>query len=169
MVKLLGAIFIIGGCSGIGFSMCQSHKRAERELAELMKALQWMCWELDYRLPPLEELCRGAGEICSGNVSAVLKNLATELQRQIKPDAAACLHAALLRVPRLSPPAAENINALGATLGRFDLQGQLAGLEATTALCRRDLDELRRDRHLRLRNYRTLGLCTGVALVILFI
>lgn len=58
---------------------------------------------------------------------------------------------------------------LGATLGRFDVDGQIRGLEAVRELCRRELDELSRDRDTKLRSYQTLGLCAGAALAILFV
>jgi hypothetical protein len=54
-------------------------------------------------------------------------------------------------------------------MGRFDLEGQLNGLEAVRTRCRDWLDELISGREVRLRNYQTLGLCAGAALVILFI
>jgi hypothetical protein len=54
-------------------------------------------------------------------------------------------------------------------MGKFDIDGQINGLEAVRSLCRRMLDELTSGREVRLRNYQTLGLCAGAALVILFI
>ena len=58
---------------------------------------------------------------------------------------------------------------LGASLGRFDLQGQLQGIESVRAQCRKDLAELEDNRDQRLRSYQTLGLCAGCALAILFL
>ena len=68
------------------------------------------------------------------------------------------------------PEAAKrNLLLLGKTLGRFDLTGQLSGIESVIQLCRRDLDGLLSNQDVRLRSYRTLGICAGIALVILFI
>ena len=58
---------------------------------------------------------------------------------------------------------------LGRTLGRFDLDGQLIGLENARRDCRRAVDALSENRDNRLRCYQTLGLCAGAALAILFI
>ena len=58
---------------------------------------------------------------------------------------------------------------LGKSIGRFDMDGQIKGLEAVRQDCRRRLDELSKDRDTRLRSYQTLGLCAGAALAILFI
>ena len=42
-------------------------------------------------------------------------------------------------------------------------------MEAVLQLCKRELDGLYLNRDARLRSYTTLGLCGGIALVILFI
>ncbi len=168
MMKLLGAALIIAGCGGVGMAMCQNHRRMESALEQLIRCLEWMSWELNERMLPLGELCRGAAATSSGCVKKVFDCLAAELDAQIIPDASACL-AATLSTIKVPGPVAECLNLLGTSFGRFDLQGQLAGLEATAALCRRDLDQLRQNRDMRLRNYQTLGLCAGVVLAILFL
>ena len=61
------------------------------------------------------------------------------------------------------------LRQLGKTLGRFDLEGQLQGLQAVCAACLEARDSLQKDRDTRLRSYRTLGLCAGAALAILFL
>ena len=58
---------------------------------------------------------------------------------------------------------------LGRCLGRFDLEGQLEGLEAVRRQCSHDLKELEALGPDRLKNYRTLAVCAGVALAILFL
>ena len=77
--------------------------------------------------------------------------------------------AALAKTPKLPHRLRKNLADLGTSLGRFDLPGQLKGLEAARISCRRDLEELSRDRDVRLRSYQTLGLCAGCALAILFL
>ena len=169
MMKLLGAVLIIVGCGGVGFAMCQNHRHIERAMEQLIKSLDWMVLELNFRMPPLSDLCRGAAQVSKGCVSRVMENLSVELERQLTPNAAACMAAALASESKVPPLVEEHLRNLGMTLGQFDLHGQIAELEATAALCRRDVEALRGNRELRLRNYQTLGICAGVALVILFL
>ena len=58
---------------------------------------------------------------------------------------------------------------LGRSLDRFDLAGQLKGIAATRSACRREVGALLENRDLRLRSYKTLGLCAGAALAVLLI
>ena len=168
-VKLVGAALIIAACGTVGFSMAAAHRREEAALRQLIRALDYMGCELQYRLTPLPELCRNAAAESAGSVSQVLLHLAAELEGQIAPDAASCMNAALGKTSRLPKMATKNFRLLGSSLGRFDLQGQLSGLEQTRQQCRRELEELTRNRDVRLRSYQTLGLCAGSALAILFL
>ena len=61
----------------------------------------------------------------------------------------------------------ESLQNLGNSLGRFDLSGQLKGLEGVRQECRGKLTRLMGNQEVRLRSYQTLGLCAGAALVIL--
>lgn len=168
-IKLIGAVLIIAGCGGVGFSMAAAHRREENALRQLAAALDYMGCELQYHLLPLPELCRQVAGTCTGPVRQVMDTLAEELESQIAPDAAACMTAALAKTPKLTHRLRKNLAELGVSLGRFDLPGQLKGLEAARVSCRRDLEELTKDRDVRLRSYQTLGLCAGCALAILFL
>ena len=167
-VKLIGAILIIAGCGSVGFSMAMSHRREENALRQLIRALDYMGCELQYHLTPLPDLCRSAAGESGGTISQVLLKLASELDAQIAPDASVCMNAAIGAVPKLPHKAGRILQTLGGTLGRFDLQGQLSGLDEARIQCRRELDGLTENRDVRLRSYQTLGLCAGSALAILF-
>ena len=166
--KWIGAILVIAGCGGFGFSMAASHKREEKQLRQLIGILQYMECELQYRLTPLPELCRQTGKEASGMLRDVFLNLARELDWQVSPDACICMTAALKRSRDIPSRLRKLLLQLGHSLGRFDLSGQLRGLQAVQAACEEELKKLGKDRDSRLRSYQTLGLCAGAALAILF-
>lgn len=167
--KWLGAILIIAGCGGTGASMIAYHKRDEHFLKYLIHVLQYMECELQYRLTPLPELCRtSAGEV-KGALSTVLLNLAREMDWQIIPDVDGCMASAMRKSNDLSPKMRIYLHKLGQAIGRFDLPGQLAELQALKAACESDLKQMQENSAIRHRNYQTLWLCAGAALVILFL
>ena len=167
--KWIGAILVITGCGGMGFAMAAAYKREEWMLRCLINALEYMTCELQFRMTPLPALCRQAGRECRGAVGKVLTDLAEELECQISPDADSCMYAALSRTENLPRETREALRMLGTSLGRFDLQGQLRGLELVRSHCRGILESLSRDRDKRVRSYQTLGVCAGAALAILFV
>lgn len=167
--KLIGAILVICGCGGLGFSIAMSFKREEAALRQLIGALDFMECELQYHLTPLPELCRQAGRENRGAVHQVLSALARELECQISPDVHSCMHAALVCCPEVPKRVRKAFEIMGTSLGRFDMEGQVKGLESVRAFCRRELEGMSANRDSRLRSYQTLGICAGAALAILFV
>lgn len=167
--KWIGAALVILSCGGFGFSLCAAQKQEEWTLRQLAAALDYMQCELQYRLTPLPELCRQAGQHGKGIIRQVFVKLAEELECQLTYDVATCMHTVLQTLEQLQPKTRSYLQLLGESMGRFDLDGQMKGLEAVRQQCREDIHNLTVDKSVRLRSYQTLGLCAGAALVILFI
>ena len=165
-IKWIGAVAVFVGCGGFGFRMAAIHRRQEKELRDLVAALDILFNELRYRLSPLPELCSQVAASLPGKVGKAFGLLRDELERQIASDASYCVNAAVCRSD-LSPVVGNLFLDLGRTLGRFDLEGQLQGIEAVRQEASAALDKLVRDKDARLRSYQTLGLCAGAALAIL--
>ena len=168
-IKILGAVMILMGCGGYGFSLSASHRHEERVLRQLLMALDYMQCELQYHMTPLPDLCAQVGHDSKNQVGKLFAALALELERNITPDVGSCMDAALLCVPDLPKRVIDAFRLLGASLGRFDAQGQIQGMESVRSFCRSELEEMAVNRDSRLRSYQTLGLCAGAALAILFV
>lgn len=168
-IKWIGAILIIAGCGKFGFSLAASHRAEEKALRELIAALDYMQCELQYRLTPLPELCRQAAQQQPNAVGHVLLMLAQELECSLRADVQSCLVSALQSGGPLPDRVKNGFEALGTSLGRFDMEGQIQGLESVRSFCRQELESLSENRENRLRSYQTLGLCAGAALAILFV
>ena len=102
-------------------------------------------------------------------IQEIFFSLATELESQIAPDPERCMASVLGRSKDLEEVVSEALMELGSNLGKFDLEGQLLGLNQTKAFCKDRLNELTQNKTQRLRSYQTLGLCAGAAIVILFV
>lgn len=166
MIRIVGACCIVTGCGGFGFAMAAAHRREEAELVRLISALEYMSCELSYRMTPLAALCRGAAS--EGMVGDFFRRLASELERGDAPDVQVCVRAVLdrLEAPR---ELERQLQQLGDTLGRFDLPGQLRGLEGAIRSAEDALRRIRDGADGRRRSWQTLGLCAGAALAILFV
>ena len=100
-LRFFGAVLIVFGCGGFGAMLARNDRLAEQSLRSLCAGLDLMSSELQYRLTPLPDLCRMAGEELGGGVGAVFSALAMALEDQISPDVNACMHAALAKNPNL--------------------------------------------------------------------
>jgi len=168
-IKWIGAIFIIGGCGCCGFSAAAAGKRETRILQELLNAVRFMGCELQYKLETLPVICKGAANMSSGVVKEVFVNLSRELEWQLEPDAPSCMAEAIEKSHSMPGRVRRLFLQLGASLGRFDLPGQITQLEHLCNSCEEELRICTLGQETRLRSYRTLGLCAGTALAILLL
>ena len=168
-LRWMGAALIVLGCGGVGALMALRDKREYDGILQLIQALDFMACELSYRMTPLPELCHRTADRTQGSVSGVFSKLADELERQIAPDAACCMRAALAKCLDVPPKTEPFLAQLGLMLGQFDLQGQLQGLQGLKESCELARKGMELNRPQRLRSYQTLGLCAGAAIAILFI
>ena len=168
-VKLAGALLIFLGCAGYGFYLAEGHLRESKTLQQLSECIQFMQRDLRYRLTPLPDLCRKTALEAKGILRIIFNDLAEELDRQVSPSPKTCMYAVLSRYPKIPPISASCLQELGTSLGRFDLFGQLEALEAEEKSCKANLETIINGQDVRLRTCRTLGICCGAALVILFI
>lgn len=168
-VKFIGAILVIISCGGFGFMIAATHRKEVRTLRTLIAALDFMDCELRYRMTPLPELCRVTASANHGIVKDIFLSLAMELDNQISPDVEKCMQAAIQKTKDTPMLTQKALRLLGASLGHFDLEGQLKGLDSVRNESRRILEGYTLNQEVRLRSYQTLGLCAGAALAILLI
>lgn len=168
MIRIFGAVFLIGGCGSFGFALGQQYRVQIRLLRQLLAALQEMEWELKYRLTPLPALCAAAGDAAGGKLRELFYRLKRELEAGEFTEISGCMNG-LIQSMGISGSCAGCLRELGNSLGRFDLEGQLLGIGSVRQRCRNSLEELESHRSQRLRSYQTLALCGGAALAILLV
>ena len=96
-IKLIGSLLIVIGCGVAGFSFAARYKKEEQSLRDLIKILDYLSCELQYRLTPLAQLCRQASLEGRGIFPKVFQALANELDRQITADVEICMKVVLAK------------------------------------------------------------------------
>lgn len=167
LLKVFGAIIIVLSCGGYGILLAISHRKEVCALHMLVRTMDVMICELEYRLTPLPELCKVGSEQSNGPISEYFSCLADILDHQYFSDVGICSTSALKKTTKLPPASASQLQSLGQTLGRFDFDGQMKSLEQCKQSCIGQLEVLEHQQTQRLRSYQTLGFCAGVALAIL--
>jgi stage III sporulation protein AB len=168
-IKIIGAICVVVGCGSVGFFMAYEYRAKMHLLKELISVLEDMASELQYRATPLPQLCRHAVGERKGQIYDIFHFLAEELEAQVSPNACNCMASALDKHIKIDSELKNLLLELGNSLGRFDMQGQLKGLEHSRQMCKEKLTQMMQNKDNRLRSYQTLGLCAGAAIAILFV
>lgn len=168
-VKLIGAVFVILGCTGFGLIVANGLKRECAVLRNFISALDLILSELNYRMPPLPELFRLASSACGGVVCRVLLSIARELDNNKSLNAKECILSALKKHPDLPKYTYACLKLFGNTVGTLNLSGQIKAIEAVKSEANRLLVIAEEDQSTKMKCYKTLGISAGVALVILFV
>ena len=168
MMRVIGAVLLMTGCSGFGFSIAYAQRKEVAMLRKLINALQEMEWELKYRMPDLAELCSIAASVAGGRCAEIFQELSEKLSKNEVTDISGSMNS-MISQTELPRSIKRNMRRLASSLGRYDLEGQLEGLSLTRRQCKHDLNKMEDNSTQRMRNYQTLALCAGAALVILFI
>lgn len=169
MIRWMGAIIVIVACGCCGFSMARNYGELEHCLRQLISAMELMHCQMEYRLTTLPELCRILPSACSGIVGKVFSDLGQELERQETMDISLCMEEALLINPKLPTQCARSLRRLSRTLGQADLQLQLQGITTEMERLKAVLQQVSAERPGRVKSYRALGLCGGIALAIVLL
>jgi stage III sporulation protein AB len=169
MIRWIGAAIILLASLGYSVVLAKGYAREEAALQELLEILAMMHSELNCRMTTLPELCGHASCLTRGPVSHVFGRIKELLNSHKYADAEICVQKAIESGKGLPSLVTRNILHLGRTMGRFDLDGQLADLEIVRQMCTRDLQGLRSNKKECLKTYQILGFSAGAALIILLI
>lgn len=167
--KIWGAVLLLLGCSWIGFQFSRSYISHENLLRQMIQSLQYMKCELPYRLTPLPEICLHLSKQCTGILKKYFQILSFELENQAAPDVSMCSEHTIAKLQPVPSNQCKLLKQFGTSIGQFNLSGELQSIESFLQICQKRLHVSETNRPARVRNYQTLALCAGAALVILFI
>ena len=168
-IRIIGAILIVIGCSSVGFLMAHSYRKEISILSEFADFLNMLECELQYRSPPVALVIKSFAGEKKGELCVFLRQLSKELDSQIRPSVESCVNAAISKVNDLPKQTEVYVRKLGATLGLFDIEGQILEIQALRKEVIDKLAFMQKNQSTQVKNYKTLGICAGAALAILFI
>lgn len=169
IVRWMGAICVLGACGKAGFSIAAECIARNRALEMLLRSLEVMECQMEYRLTELPELCSILTSACSGPVQQVFREFGKELAGHTQADAAVCMALAVERTPNLPAACGEILNSLAKGFSSPDLEGQLKSLSYAKSRVHTLLDAGMEEQAGQVKSYRALGLCGGAALAILLL
>lgn len=169
MLKIIGAILVLGGAGGFGISKAMQFYRQLRQLREFLSALEILKCELNYTLLPLPKLCRITAERVRGAAAQFLAVYAALLEENTPRSRAAPQALEQTRGLALPSDAQMALLEVFSGLGRYDLDGENRLLQITAQRLNAALERCETEKRPMAKGYAALGICTGLALVILMV
>ena len=166
MIRMIGAIFVLCGAGSFGIGKTVQFYRQMRQLREIANALELLKCEMNYSLAELPKLCRHTARRSGKVVSVMLLDYAAALE-----NGAPRTKAAQKAVENLCLPsdALMAILELLGSLGRYELGGENRLIQLCLQRLHSSLQRLEQEKKPLAKSYAALGICTGVALVILMV
>lgn len=169
ILRIIGAIMILVGCGYAGFLLAASYRKETDSLTSFIEMLNYFECELQYRSPPISDMFSDFSETRKDLMGRFSKTLAVEIESQVCPNVKECVRAALQKHENMPKETACFLIKFGTTLGKFNADGQLLEIRSLKSVVQQKLEFLLSNQDWKTRNYKTLGLCAGAAIAILFI
>lgn len=168
MLKILGSILVLVSAGGFGFCKTMRFYKQVRLLRSFKNALELLKCEMNYTLMPVPKLCRLIAARTDKAVCRFLRRYADGLETEgmTREKAAARAMEEGIDLPNDAQMA---LLELFGSLGRYDLSGENQLLQLTAHRLGAALERFDREKRPMAKGYAVLGVCTGMALVILFI
>lgn len=167
ITRLIGAGILCLGSVYVGFSAAGSVHKTVKDLQQLKLALEMMRCEISYALTPIGTVCEIISRSCTGDVrqffTLAQENLSSSYSNR-EQWVSQTVSKTLRRLPKQVQDA---ITELFVSFGRFGAAEQVRLIDLTAEKVDAAIIEINADRAQRCKCYRTLGICTGLAVAVL--
>lgn len=170
MIKLIGALCIIFAGTMLGFYQALQLSARPRQIRQAQQSLQRLETEILYGYNPLPDALRAVAESQSGPVAAMFANASQRLESGASETAQEGWQQAVEEIwPRTAMKRTERdaLLQLGTVLGRSDRNDQAKHLRLAVSVLAAEEAEATEDNRRYGKMWRSLGLLSGVLIVIL--
>lgn len=171
MIKLFGAIVLIGAAGILGFSASATLTARERALRGILRSFHTMHSEIGEYLTPLEEIMERLSRESATPLDMFFRSCLSEMREKPETPFRLIWTKNIKRADylKLRKEEIEIVSALGNVLGRYGSEEQKKAIEHT-ARCVESMALAAEREKKRLGGlYTRLGVISGLALVIVFI
>ena len=167
VIKIILLFFIFTGTALIGIMLANKYKNRTKELYELKKAFNYIKSKIEYTYEPIKEIFIDISYNTSENISNIFSNTAIKLDELSAEEA--WLNAINTSKNYLNKDDIEIIKDFGKTLGQTDKKGQIDKTNLTLEFLDRQILDAENEQDKNEKLYKTLGIITGMGLVIILI
>lgn len=169
-LKVMGALMVVSGCSGIGFAMAYGLGMRQKQLLELKKFAMLLKSEIRYTMAPLPEAFRHIEGRLKAPFSTFIASVAKVLETMEGRSFASVWNAQMnlhLKKTNLTTGDLQTLSDFGDHLGFLDREMQLAAVDLYVEQLETAMGQLGKGLNGRQRVAKTLGTLGGLLMAIL--
>ena len=168
MLKLMGAIMIVGACSLMGISINRRLCDRIKILQELLSILQEIKAEIVFRAAPIPAILRNFADKPSNFTAQYFKSICENLQMFGLQSAAELSLHELRKLP-LTETDLHELQKVFRSIGRYDTPTQVEAISRTISSLEYQLTDARLQQSQKGRLYQAVGVSCGIALALIAI
>lgn len=167
ILKTILYILIIATSSGLGIMLSQKYIKRVDELKAFKSALNMLKTKIRYTYAPLTDIFTDISKSLRGNISVLFQNAHEQIEIQGATEGfCAAIEMTNLNVSKEDKQVMKNLSKL---LGKTDAEGQINEIELTESFLETQIERAEIEREKNAKLYKTLGVISGVGIVIILI
>lgn len=165
IIKIIIYILIFTGSSYVGILFSQKYINRVNELKNFKNALTIFKTKIKYTYAPLPEIFMDISKSIGGVVGDVFRNICKNMEIENATDSFNdAIDFANLNITVEDKETIKNLSKL---LGKTDIEGQLSQIELTQSFLNIQIEKAEKEKAKNEKLYRTLGIVTGLGIVII--
>ncbi|MFD2672759.1 stage III sporulation protein SpoIIIAB [Marinicrinis sediminis] len=172
MLHILGSLLILGACTMAGFYQAAIIAKRPRQIRELMLHIQRLETEINYGMTPMPEAIQRIVQTSKPPVGDIFKAISDSLSSPDCPSLKTAWERGVRQVwgvTTMRLPEREAFERLGQTLGISHRADQMKYLQLAIQQLAAEEDLARAEQQKYEKMWKSLGVLTGILLVILFV
>lgn len=169
MIKIFGSLLILLACSGAGFLIAQGYINRSKEIRQMQNIVAYIETEIIYGHTPLFTIMKNISERENGSISKIFALIAEEMKSNHS-SFALCWKTAFGKLKFLTSLKDREIQImlhLGSILGQSDRENQQKHLRIALTHLQTEEQNAQEQQYRYEKLFRTLGILTGILIVIL--
>lgn len=167
IIKIIVLSLIFTSTSLVGFLISNKYKNRVIELKEMKNALNIFETKIKFTYAPIPEIFEEISKNIKENIASIFKEASIKME---KVSAKTAWEEALKESnTSFQTEDTEIIRGLGKLLGKTDIDGQVSEIELTSTFLDTQIEKAEKESSKNQKLYKTLGMVTGMAIVIILI
>lgn len=167
ILKYILLVIIFSASTGIGITISKMYENRVKELKEFKNILNIIKTKIKFTYEPLGEIFKQISQKSTTNIEKIFEQMSIQLNyNSVNETWTNCIQKADISINQEDK---DVLKKLGKLLGQTDVEGQISEIEVTEQFLDMQIEKAEEEKKKNQKMYKTLGIVTGLVIVIILI